>query len=130
MLRTRLTTFAVLTVAIAFSGVLLFPGQAVAHPPPPTKRSNHVPNVGRLAAGEQPLGCQPLVGEPHRVARDVEPPCHLAARWQALAPPKPAVEDGGAELQIDLSDEIILTLQPNIERHAVSQIGPGIFVKS
>jgi len=56
MLRTRLTTFAVLTVAIAFSGVLLFPGQAVAWPPPPTKRSNHVPNVGRLASGEQPLG--------------------------------------------------------------------------
>ena len=56
MLRTRLTTFAVLTVAIAFSGVLLFPGQAVAHPPPPTKRSNHVPNVGELASGEQPLG--------------------------------------------------------------------------
>ena len=56
MLRTRLTTFAVLTVAIAFSGVLLFPGQAVAWPPPPTKRSNHVPNVGELASGEQPLG--------------------------------------------------------------------------
>src|SRR5438876_462737 len=56
MLRTRLTTFAVLTVAIAFSGVALFPDQAVAHPPPPTKRSNHVPNVGILADGEQPLG--------------------------------------------------------------------------
>src|SRR6267378_2322014 len=56
MLRTRLTTFAALTVAIAFSGVALFPGEAVAWPPPPTKRSNHVPNVGRLAIGEQPLG--------------------------------------------------------------------------
>ena len=56
MLRTGLTTFAALTVALAFSGVALFPGEAVAHPPPPTKRSNHVPNVGRLAAGEQPLG--------------------------------------------------------------------------
>src|SRR3989442_14201262 len=56
MLRTRLTTFAVLTVAIAFSGILLFPRQAVAHPPPPTKRSNPGPNVGELASGEQPLG--------------------------------------------------------------------------
>jgi len=56
MLRTRLTTFAALTVAIAFSGIALSPGEAVAWPPPPTKRSNHVPNVGRLAIGEQPLG--------------------------------------------------------------------------
>jgi len=56
MLRTRLTTFAALTVAIAFSGVALSPGEAVAWPPPPTKRSNHVPNVGILANGEQPLG--------------------------------------------------------------------------
>ena len=56
MLRTGLTTFAALTVALAFSGVALFPGEAVAHPPPPTKRSNHVPNVGILADGEQPLG--------------------------------------------------------------------------
>jgi hypothetical protein len=47
---------AVLTVAIAFSGVALFPGQAAAWPPGPTKRSNHVPNVGILADGEQPLG--------------------------------------------------------------------------
>jgi len=56
MLRTRLTTFAVLTAALAFSGVALLPGQADAWPPPPTKRSNHVPNVGNLAQGEQPLG--------------------------------------------------------------------------
>src|SRR5207302_10917788 len=56
MLRTRLTTFAVLTVALAFLAVALLPGQADAWPPPPTKRSNQVPNVGQLAEGEQPLG--------------------------------------------------------------------------
>jgi len=56
MLRTRLTTFAVLTVAIAFSGVLLFPGRAVAHPPPPTKPTNLVPRAGEIASGRQPLG--------------------------------------------------------------------------
>jgi hypothetical protein len=56
MLRTRLTTFAVLTVALAFSAVALLPGEADAWPPPPTKRSNHVPNVGELAQEEQPLG--------------------------------------------------------------------------
>jgi hypothetical protein len=36
--------------------VHLVPGRAEAWPPGPTQRSNHVPNVGRLATGEQPLG--------------------------------------------------------------------------
>jgi hypothetical protein len=45
-----------LAVLLLFAGIPLLPGQAEAWPPGPTQRSNHVPNVGRLAVGEQPLG--------------------------------------------------------------------------
>ena len=43
-----------LAMVLLFTGLL--PGRAYAWPPGPTHRSNHVPNVGRLASGEQPLG--------------------------------------------------------------------------
>src|SRR5437899_7942423 len=43
-----------LAMLLLFIGML--PGRADAWPPPPTVRSNHVPNVGALATGEQPLG--------------------------------------------------------------------------
>jgi len=43
-----------LAMLLLFTGML--PGQAYAWPPGPAHRSNHLPNVGALASGEQPLG--------------------------------------------------------------------------
>ena len=43
-----------LALLLLFTGML--PGRAYAWPPGPTHRSNHLPNVGGLASGEQPLG--------------------------------------------------------------------------
>ena len=70
---------------------------------------------GTDPGGDEPLAAEPVVGDRHGGARDAEAPGQLPGRRQATARRQAAVQDGPAQLPVDLAGQVLAADQADMD---------------
>jgi hypothetical protein len=73
--------------------------------------------AGADPAGDEPLAEEPVVGDHDGGARDAQLRGQLAGGWQATAGGQAAVQDGPAQLPVDLAGQVLAADQADMELH-------------
>jgi hypothetical protein len=72
---------------------------------------------GACPRRDEPLAGEPVVGDRHGGARDTQAPGQLPGRRQAGARRQAAVEDGPAQLPVDLAGQVLAADQADVDLH-------------